>query len=106
MLIAIRSSVRLLAAGKRTFMIEDAAVVSRWHIRDHWEEPGGVPTERAASRRISRDPVCSSGAGGQRPRTRADLIRIAQRLRVPVHVVEQDYVLTYVLAGIAEMRGL
>ena len=42
----------------------------------------------------------------RRPLTRADLARIAGRLGVPVEVVEKDYVLSYVLAGIVDVPAL
>ncbi len=44
-----------------------------------------------------------------RPLLRADLTRIAGRLGVPPEVVEKDYLLSYLLAGLAavpELRGL
>ena len=46
---------------------------------------------------------------GSRPLLRADLSRIAANLHVPAEVVEKDYVLSYILVGVAEvpqLRGL
>ncbi len=53
-----------------------------------------------------RDTTGSPGTGARRPLARADLLRVAQRLAVPVDVVEKDHVLSYVLAGIAGVRSL
>ncbi|MBI3974583.1 MAG: nucleotidyl transferase AbiEii/AbiGii toxin family protein [Chloroflexi bacterium] len=46
---------------------------------------------------------------GRQPLVRADLTRIAGRLGVPAEVVEKDYVLSYLLAGltgVAQLSGL
>ncbi len=45
-------------------------------------------------------------SGPPRPLLRAELFRIAQRHSVPVDIVEKDYVLSYLLAGIADVPGL
>lgn len=49
------------------------------------------------------------GDSARRPLLRADLNRVAARHGVPTEVIEQDYVLSYLLAGLAdvpELRGL
>lgn len=42
----------------------------------------------------------------QRPLARADLARVAASLKIPVEVVEKDYVLSYLLAGLADVPEL
>ena len=49
------------------------------------------------------------GDSARRPLLRADLNRVAARQGVPTEVIEKDYVLSYLLAGLAdvpELRGL
>lgn len=46
------------------------------------------------------------GDSARRPLLRADLNRIAARQGVPTEVIEKDYVLSYLLAGLTDMPDL